>query len=333
VAGCPAAAEPGCQIRESRMTSPAVQASPAPADWRPIPDPTELTTSAVNAATAQFRRDLDALRELFETRLSAMDKATELLAATVNKVPSETDKAISAMKELIDTRLMAMDKANELLATGVVKDLAGLKEILTGEVRQTAAVSSERYESVKIIFDDHALALTAALTAQKEAAAAESEGTQQALAAMQDILQREIHSVQDVAQEKFTAIEGTFASNALALTAALAAQKEAAAEQNKSNTLAITKSEQATKETIAANATQTANSLQSQAATIADLKERLVRIESGGVATAVARTEQREVRGETRADRAGVSQIVMMIIAGISVMIAIISLVAFALKK
>jgi hypothetical protein len=217
-----------------------------PSDWRPIPDPTALTTAAVDQATAEYRRALASLRELLETRLSAMDKATELLAATVGRVPSEMDKAISGMKELIDTRLKAMDQANELLATGVTKDLNSLQEILTGEVSKVQAVSIERYENIR-----------------------------QGLVDVQALLDGKIRTVQDVAQEKFTAIEGTFASNALALTAALAAQKEAAAEQNKSNTLAINKSEQATKEASLANQAQTTNSLASQAATIADLRSRL----------------------------------------------------------
>lgn len=209
------------------------------AGWRPVPDPTALTTAAVNQATEVYRRDLLAMRDLLETRLRAMDKATELLAATVGKVPSETDKAISAMKELIDTRLRAMDKANELLATGMSGDLNRLREILTGE----------------------------------------------------------IENVRSVSLEKFAAVEGTFASNALALTAALSAQKEAAAEQNKSNTLAINKSEQATKEASLADKAQTTNSLASQAATIADLKDRLVRLEAGGLAASASRSESRDARG------------------------------------
>ena len=302
-------------------------------DLVPRPDPTKLTTEAVERATTAYRRDLAALRELFETRLGGMDKATELLAATVGKVPSETDKAISGMKELIDTRLIAMDKANELLATSLAADLLSLKEILLGQVRETQAVSVERYGNIKTVFEDHALALTAALTSQKEAAAAEQAGVQEALGAMRDGLQGEIRNVDNVAKEKFTAIEGTFASNALALTAALAAQKEAAAEQNKSNTLAITKSEQATKETIAANATQTQNSLASQAATIADLKERLVRLESGGVATTAARSEQREIRGEGRAGRTELNQVMVTAIMAISVLVAIASVIALVLKK
>jgi hypothetical protein len=236
-------------------------------DWRPVPDPTKLTTDAVNAVTEQYRRDMEALRELIQTRLSAMDKATELLAATVGRVPSETDKSISSMKELIDTRLKAMDKANELLALGMAGDLNSLKLFLLGE----------------------------------------------------------INNVRSVSLEKFTAIEGTFASNALALTAALAAQKEAAAEQNKSNTLAINKSEQATKEASLANVAQTTSSLASISATIADLKDRLVRLEAGGTAVSAARVESREARGASLAESGqrllwlGVAISVVVIVANVVV--------------
>ena len=45
-----------------------------------------------------------------------------------------------------------------------------------------------------------------------------------------EIAGAETKRVGDVTLEKFAAIDGTFASNALALTAALAAQKEAASE-------------------------------------------------------------------------------------------------------
>jgi hypothetical protein len=40
----------------------------------PVPDPTKLTTDAVQAATEQYRREMASLRELLETRLNAMDK-------------------------------------------------------------------------------------------------------------------------------------------------------------------------------------------------------------------------------------------------------------------
>jgi hypothetical protein len=243
---------------------------PAGAGWTPVPDPTKLTTDAVNAATAEYRRALGSLRELIDTRLLAMDKATELLAATVGKVPSDTDKAVGALKDLLGARIDGMDTATRLLASQVA-------EVPTG--------------------------------------------TDKAITALRVILEGQILAVRDIAQEKFTAIEGTFASNALALTAALAAQKEAAAEQNKSNTLAINKSEQATKEASLANVAQTTSSLASQAATIADLKDRLVRLESGGLAVANARTEQRSD------SRDSINQRLVVLGVAVSVIVIVVNIV------
>jgi len=242
-------------------------------------DPSALTTDALDKAVAQWRRDLDSLRELFETRLSAMDRAVELRANTVDRFFPEIDKSIAALKDLLEARIDGMDTATALLADNV-------RQVPTS--------------------------------------------VDKAIAALRTVLDGEINNVRDVSLEKFIAIEGTFASNALALTAALAAQKEAAAEQNKSNTLAINKSEQATKEASLANVAQTGSSLASQAATIADLKDRVVRLEAGGLATTTARIDNRVETGQSQASsyyRAS------LLIAGFATLISIVAIIAFVLKK
>jgi hypothetical protein len=268
-------------------TNPA--ASPGP-QWRQdYTDPTKLTTDAVNAAVEISRRELAAVRELLETRLSAMDRATELLAATVGRVPSETDKAVSALKDLLGARIDGMDTATRLLAD---------------QVNQVPTETDKR------------------------------------ISALRAILVGEIKNVSDVSLEKFAAVDGTFASNALALTAALAAQEKAVAEQNKSNSLAIDKSERATKETIAANAAQASAGLQSQAATIADVKERVVRIETGGVAARAERVEQRADRGTRALDEnqefyrvSKSSATIGMLIAGLAGVAAIVAIIISLVHK
>jgi hypothetical protein len=253
----------------------------------PVPDPTVLTTQLVDRAIGSFR-------EVMETRLAGMDTATRLVAEQLEKLPAGTSDAhdhlraefthdVGALRELIESRLGAMDKATELLAATVGrvpsdtdKQVNALRELLGARIDGMDQATKLLAENVRQFPSD----------------------LDKAVKALREILISEIRSVQDVATEKFLAIDGTFASNALALTAALAAQKEAAAEQNKSNTLAISKSEQATKETSSANAAQTATSLASQAATIADLKDRVVRIESGAAGAADSRTEQRLNTGQ-----------------------------------
>ena len=250
-------------------------------------DPTERTTQLIDRAITGFR-------EVMEARLDGMDTATRLVADSLEKLPAGTSSAhahlreqclhnIDNLRELIESRIAGMDKATELLAATVGrvpsdtdKQVNALRELLASRIDGMDVATRLLAENIRQVPTDIDKAVTA----------------------LSEILRSEIRSVQDVATEKFLAIDGTFASNALALTAALAAQKEAAAEQNKSNTLAISKSEQATKETSSANAQQTATSLASQAATIADLKDRVVRIESGAVGSAAARSETRLNAGQ-----------------------------------
>ena len=72
-------------------------------DWRPVPDPTSLTTE-------QLRRELSALREILTARLDGMDTATELLSATVNRTPTVIQTEIAHVRELADERFTGIDK-------------------------------------------------------------------------------------------------------------------------------------------------------------------------------------------------------------------------------
>lgn len=68
-----------------------------PPDWRPVPDPTVLTTQ-------QLLREMLCLREILETRLDAMDKAGVVLAETVNRTPTAIQSAIASVREVYDER-------------------------------------------------------------------------------------------------------------------------------------------------------------------------------------------------------------------------------------
>ena len=121
-------------------------------------------------------------------------------------------RELAALREIIEARLDGSDKATELRLVATEAIPARIKEEITH--------------------------LDALLTARMNT--------------LDETLQLRILAVQDVGTEHFAAIDGTFGSNALALAAALAAQKEAAAETNKANALAIGKSEEATKERLQA---------------------------------------------------------------------------------
>jgi hypothetical protein len=259
----------------------------------PVPDPTRLTTDAVAAATREWAERLASQRELFEARLTAMDRATELVAERIQEamalvttqlrhLTDDRRTELGGLKDLIGERIDGIDRASRLLAANVDKFPSELDRSTT---------------------------------------------------AMREIFTSELSRAEQVTDRRFAAIDGTFASNALALTAALAAQKEAAAETNKSNTLAIDRANAATKETILANQSQTAAGLSSQAATMADLKDRVVRIESLGVGAAGQRADIGAEQVTHTASAMQLRATISLFIAGLAGLVALVSLVALVLKK
>jgi len=144
-------------------------------------------------------------------------------------------------------------------------------------------------------------------------------------------MQQAVQNLRDVMEEKFAAIGTQFAErdvrgeresrdNTKAVDAAFAAQKEAASEQNKSNTLAIVKSEKATAETLNKQADLFKSTTDALGAQITDLKGRLDRMEA----------TQQGASGQivdNRAHNANSGMWVGVAIAAISIVIAVISVV------
>lgn len=95
----------------------------------PIPDPSTLTIELL-------RRELSALREIIETRLTAMDQATALQAV--------------GLKNLIDS---GIDSRAHLIAD-IDRQMSAQREYLVGRIEQIMAVGTERFDSINNRFDD-----------------------------------------------------------------------------------------------------------------------------------------------------------------------------------
>jgi hypothetical protein len=112
----------------------------------PVPDPTVLTTQAlqreIEAARERFDDKIVMVREVIEARLDGNDDAIALLRETVDKAPELLDHAIRQTRELIDERFRAIDT-----------------RFGERDIRNNAATSSNKE------------AITAALTAVREAGA------------------------------------------------------------------------------------------------------------------------------------------------------------------
>lgn len=88
----------------------------SPRDWRPIPDPTLLTTQ-------QLHRELLALRELLGARLDGMDKAIALAERTCGQIAAYVDRQVAQLQALQDEKFRGvaqqfLDREARLVQTG-----------------------------------------------------------------------------------------------------------------------------------------------------------------------------------------------------------------------
>src|ERR1039458_6689037 len=169
-----------------------------PKNGRPAGDPSDRTTQLVDRA-------IDAFKAVVETRLTGIDRATELVARDIVSATAETDLAAQRMQ------------------AHTTEDIRKLRELIEANLETIGARINGMDTATRLLADS---------------VAKFPSDVDRAVLSATELILSQLRAVEAVSKEKFSAIEGTFASNALALTAALAAQKEAAAEQNKSNTLA-----------------------------------------------------------------------------------------------
>lgn len=121
-------------------------------DWRPIPDPTELTDAAIVKSISAQRDYIDAQLAIRDERLRGIDEATVLRAAWIDSLPSRIDEKVGHLKNLHEEKFTSIDTQ--------------FKE------RDTRSEREAR---------DNKVAVDAAFAAQKESAAREGESNQKAI--------------------------------------------------------------------------------------------------------------------------------------------------------
>jgi plasmid stability protein len=92
-------------VEQDRQTEKDV---PMPPEERlPIPDPTKLTTDAVNQAVKLAKEYTDLRIATILQRLTDMDRATAVLDETVHRTPTEIQREVSHLKELVFAEIEA----------------------------------------------------------------------------------------------------------------------------------------------------------------------------------------------------------------------------------
>lgn len=127
----------------------------------PIPDPSLLTTE-------QLRRELGALREVIETRLSGMDRATELIAGELERLTHEYSSRLDHQREDRDREMLALREALMLMIKSVEAVMIEKFDAIDGRFRER----DTRTEQEKL---ESRISLDAALAAAKEAVGAQNE--------------------------------------------------------------------------------------------------------------------------------------------------------------
>lgn len=140
---------------------------PSERDWRPIPDPTLLTTELlrreINVLEEKLDVKINGMHESIVTRLDSMDKAQSLFDSNLNRVPTDTDKQISHLKSLHDEKFVSIEKqfierdvrAEQTFASSKVAvdaALSAAKEAVTEQNRSSAlAISKSEAATLKQI--------------------------------------------------------------------------------------------------------------------------------------------------------------------------------------
>jgi hypothetical protein len=194
-----------------QQQTPYWDAGQTPGDWRPVPDPTKLTTE-------QLRRELATLREILETRLDGMDRATELAAThaavigqqieqTRERLREETAAQVGQLRELLETRFDGMDRAIRLHAE--IIDLVPAQRDMA--IKHLADLHDEKFDSISLQFAERDVrseqategakqALDAALLAQKELVAQQNEANSAAAAKAEASFTKQIDQIGTIIQ-------------------------------------------------------------------------------------------------------------------------------------
>jgi len=167
-------------------------------------------------------------------------------------------RELASLKELIFTRIAGMDEATKLLQAQADRVPSDTDKA----IQHLRELTETRFDAIELRF--------------------EARNTEK-------LYDEKFHSIETQFKERDTRTEQTSKDSKVAVDAALQAAKEAVGEQNKSSALAIAKSEASTAKQIDQLQTLITTTSNNSDEKIADLKERLTRIEGMTGGTEAAR--------------------------------------------
>jgi hypothetical protein len=173
------------------------ETKPAEREWKPIPDPTVLTTQALAVAIQALEEKLTArqegMREAIEARLQAMDKANHLAEETVTRVPTLLDRARQDIQVLFTEKIAGISR--ELMAMSELRDekFVAIKEQFAEKDRAVSAA----FASAEKAGDKQAASFAGQLTEVKGSLSKQVEQLSELLRATSASLDDKINDAKD----------------------------------------------------------------------------------------------------------------------------------------
>jgi len=165
-------------------------------DVRPIPDPTLLTTTLVEASKDELRREMQFRQDVLEARLDAYDKAIVLLQDRHDRIPAHVEEQIGHIHEVVNRRFdVAWEKFRTI-------DLQFAERDVRAEQGSGAAK-----EAVTIALQSGKEAVAAALQAAKEAVQAQNTASASAILKSETSTDKRIDEVLRLLNSTTSALE------------------------------------------------------------------------------------------------------------------------------
>jgi hypothetical protein len=156
---------------------------------RPSPDPTALTTEAVELAVARSKEFTDGRVAVLLERLNGIDRATQLLNETVNRTPTQIQVEVAHLTALFEEKVSTLMAIVEEKFSSVQTQFAERDERAAREAR------------------DNTIKVDAAFAAQKEAAQKAEDASQKAIDKSDAATADQIAKLSQLVDAKFSSLE------------------------------------------------------------------------------------------------------------------------------
>jgi hypothetical protein len=144
----------------------------------PNPDPSAITSTAIDRAVANAVQITNAKLTAINVRIDGMEKAVEVFQADLTRVPTQLDRAIGGLRELLEAKLSSSGADRQLLH----QELNQMPFLIKETMSRMEGLMLEKFAGVEAKFverdtrtdqraGDTKLAVDAAFAAAKEATA------------------------------------------------------------------------------------------------------------------------------------------------------------------